>query len=873
MAEMEKEGRPPENKRSRKPAHPVKREINEEMKNFAENTMNELLGWYGYDKVELKDGEDIEFRNYSADGESRQHISVLKENSLPKPKLPEDSVISPYNINPGYPGLATGNGLSDSPAGSKDHGNVPIIVPLIPPPFIKPPAEDDVSNVQIMCAWCQKVGIKRYSLSMGSEVKCFCSEKCFAACRRAYFKRNKARDEDGHAENFPQQHYAKETPRLAFKNNCELLVCDWCKHIRHTKEYLDFGDGERRLQFCSAKCLNQYKMDIFYKETQANLPAGLCNTLHPPVENKAEGTGVQLLTPDSWNIPLADARRKAPSPASAAGQIQGPGPSASTTASPSDTANCSVTKIPTPVPKPIPISENPNIPPVSVQPPASIVPPIGVPPRSPPMVMTNRGPVPLPIFMEQQIMQQIRPPFIRGPPHHASNPNSPLSNPMIPGIGPPPGGPRNMGPTSSPMHRPMLSPHIHPPTTPTMPGNPPGLLPPPPPGAPLPSLPFPPVSMMPNGPMPMPQMMNFGLPSLAPLVPPPTLLVPYPVIVPLPVPIPIPIPIPHINDSKPPNGFSSNGESFIPSTSSETPGAKPSNSSSSPRESKQGSSKSSDSSPSCSGQSLNQAQVLQEHSKNEVVDLTVRPSSPVNSKFGFPTVLQGPQDGVIDLTVGHRSRLHNVIHRALHAQVKVEREPNSVVNLAFGSSDKRNCSDCRDNCSPVDSKTLPCSDGAHCCPVSLASGTLGLEAGAAVCNVIVNGTKSTEGSKNPEPPQEPKKTQPLEELVVSELESVKENNCASNCHLEGDAGKKTGEEPLAGGDKQDPNLNNPADEDHAYALRMLPKTGCVIQPVPKPAEKTAISPCIISTPILSTGPEDLEPPLKRRCLRIRNQNK
>lgn len=42
--------------------------------------MNELLGWYGYDKVELKDGEDIEFRNYSADEESRQHISVLKGN-------------------------------------------------------------------------------------------------------------------------------------------------------------------------------------------------------------------------------------------------------------------------------------------------------------------------------------------------------------------------------------------------------------------------------------------------------------------------------------------------------------------------------------------------------------------------------------------------------------------------------------------------------------------------------------------------------------------------------------------------------------------------------------------------------------------------
>nr|XP_005898266.1 PREDICTED: sine oculis-binding protein homolog [Bos mutus] len=717
MAEMEKEGRPPENKRSRKPAHPVKREINEEMKNFAENTMNELLGWYGYDKVELKDGEDIEFRSYPTDGESRQHISVLKENSLPKPKLPEDSVISPYNISTGYSGLATGNGLSDSPAGSKDHGNVPIIVPLIPPPFIKPPAEDDVSNVQIMCAWCQKVGIKRYSLSMGSEVKSFCSEKCFAACRRAYFKRNKARDEDGHAENFPQQHYAKETPRLAFKNNCELLVCDWCKHIRHTKEYLDFGDGERRLQFCSAKCLNQYKMDIFYKETQANLPAGLCSTLHPPMENKTEGTGVQLLTPDSWNIPLTDARRKAPSPVAAAGQSQGPGPSASTTVSPSDTANCSVTKIPTPVPKSMPISETPNIPPVSVQPPASIGPPLGVPPRSPPMVMTNRGPVPLPIFMEQQIMQQLRPPFIRGPPHHASNPNSPLSNPMLPGIGPPPGGPRNLGPTSSPMHRPLLSPHIHPPSTPTMPGNPPGLLPPPPPGAPLPSLPFPPVSMMPNGPMPVPQMMNFGLPSLAPLVPPPTLLVPYPVIVPLPVPIPIPIPVPHVSDSKPPNGFSSNGENFIPSApgDSSAAGGKPGGHSLSPRDSKQGSSKSADS---------------------------------------------------------------------------------------------------------------------------------------------------------------PKKLLSPEEPAVSELESVKENNCASNCHLDGEAAKKLmGEEALAGGDKSDPNLNNPADEDHAYALRMLPKTGCVIQPVPKPAEKAAMAPCIISSPMLSAGPEDLEPPLKRRCLRIRNQNK
>lgn len=40
MAEMEKEGRPPENKRSRKPAHPVKREINAEMKVGCERSLS-----------------------------------------------------------------------------------------------------------------------------------------------------------------------------------------------------------------------------------------------------------------------------------------------------------------------------------------------------------------------------------------------------------------------------------------------------------------------------------------------------------------------------------------------------------------------------------------------------------------------------------------------------------------------------------------------------------------------------------------------------------------------------------------------------------------------------------------------------------------
>lgn len=39
--------------------------------------MNELLGWYGYDKVELRDSDSLEI------GETPQHISVLKGMEAP----------------------------------------------------------------------------------------------------------------------------------------------------------------------------------------------------------------------------------------------------------------------------------------------------------------------------------------------------------------------------------------------------------------------------------------------------------------------------------------------------------------------------------------------------------------------------------------------------------------------------------------------------------------------------------------------------------------------------------------------------------------------------------------------------------------------
>ncbi|XP_043999178.1 sine oculis-binding protein homolog A isoform X5 [Gambusia affinis] len=850
MAEMEKEGRPPENKRSRKPAHPVKREINEEMKSFAENTMNELLGWYGYDKVELRDADNLEI------GEMPQHISALKENSLPKiPGSTESSEGSPDRANSSLSLPNSRNGVAEPPStpststpSAKEHGNMPIVVPMIPPPLIKPPADEDTLNVQIMCAWCQKVGVKRYSLSMGSELKSFCSEKCFAACRRAYFKRNK--------------------------------VCDWCKHIRHTKEYLDFGAGERRLQFCSAKCLNQYKMDIFYKETQAALPGALCNPGHGAGgEGKPEcGGGVQLLTPESWGTPLTDLRRKAPSPGSHSGTSALVSSTSSAT-SPSETAavcspsSSTTAKIPTPRPH-----ESPTLPP----PPLPLHPPVGVPPGSPPMVMTPRGPMPLPLFMEHQMMQQIRPPFLR-PSAHPGGPNSPLSNPIIPGIGPPP-PPRTLGPASSPMHRPLLSPHVHHSSNPN-----PGMIPPHP-GLPIPGLPpFPPVNMIPNGPIPLPPMMNFGMPSLAPLVPPPTLLVPYPVIVPLPVPIPIPIPIP----------FNSKTSRDQPESSSSVHSAPDSSEASSSRAhspSSSGSDKGDHKTEPAGGEQV--SPVPGERSRTAFMDLTVKAED--NSGSLCLSSGSGLIDGVIDLTVGQKPGQQHLIQTMLAGvQVKVEesRSPpadgfgrecvgSSAENVllpqgSFTELDTGTHLKSLDSALQPSSKTdLPESQISPnfkpaLLPTSVRTQSLALPQlqvnSAAPCNVIVNGT-GWHSLLNPDRKGERDGENPPKNGDL-ESEALKENNCSV-----GEAGKRISAQDekvdTKVDSKQDPDSSMEEGE-HAYALPLLSAGGCVvIQPVPKPAaDKTAILSCSISAPLSAGGSPELEPPLKRRCLRIRNQNK
>ncbi|KAF7282583.1 hypothetical protein GWI33_002304 [Rhynchophorus ferrugineus] len=123
------------------------------------------------------------------------------------------------------------------------------------------------------CGWCGKPVEENNGIVSAASV--FCSELCFSQSRRANFKRNK--------------------------------TCDWCRHVRHTVSYVDFQDGASQLQFCSDKCLNQYKMHIFCRETRAHLE------LHPHLHGDDPTSG-NLITPDLWLRNCKSPTNRSPSP-------------------------------------------------------------------------------------------------------------------------------------------------------------------------------------------------------------------------------------------------------------------------------------------------------------------------------------------------------------------------------------------------------------------------------------------------------------------------------------------------------------------------------------------------------------------------------
>ena len=130
------------------------------------------------------------------------------------------------------------------------------------------------------CSWCGRGeigegGIKGHSQDKRAGLAgVFCSDLCFSQCRRAAFKRAK--------------------------------VCDWCKHVRHTITYVDFDDGQRQLQFCTEKCLNQYKRHLFCSEAASLGIQSLQGQLAAPSTSTSltidpnSGRSRLLITPELW---------------------------------------------------------------------------------------------------------------------------------------------------------------------------------------------------------------------------------------------------------------------------------------------------------------------------------------------------------------------------------------------------------------------------------------------------------------------------------------------------------------------------------------------------------------------------------------------
>ncbi|XP_015273095.1 PREDICTED: retinoic acid-induced protein 2 [Gekko japonicus] len=273
-------------------------------------------------------------------------------------------------------------------------------------------------------------------------------------------------------------------------------------------------------------------MEELYKDTQ-NLPMDVTNSPSVIANNKLENGVAQLITAEAWNINSADLMKKALSPL-----VTVPAPSILTP--PAESQSGVALKVAATVLQPICLGDSPVVLPIHLQVAGSAAPQIA-PASNTPYVMTTQGPVPLPVLLEQHVFQHLNSPLVLS----QSSPcaPSPIHSNLFQGPSAPVGQPQLLD------HKPssQTQEHVLPPVfqTPGFAAVLQDLFPTPGALGSSPYQPPPDCSSVPTQPFSSP---------LSPLVPPATLLVPYPVIVPLPVPVPIPIPIPipvpHNADSK-----------------------------------------------------------------------------------------------------------------------------------------------------------------------------------------------------------------------------------------------------------------------------------------------------------------------------------
>ncbi|XP_040280684.1 retinoic acid-induced protein 2 [Bufo bufo] len=261
-------------------------------------------------------------------------------------------------------------------------------------------------------------------------------------------------------------------------------------------------------------------MEELYKETP-DLQMDL-NGNPSTIPNKLENGVTQLITAEAWNINPSGLMKKTLSPLVTL-------PTAPVHSPSSDSQSGVALKVAATVLQPICLGDSPVVLPVHWQV-AGGTPPQMNTSSSTPYVITTQGPVPLPVLLEQHVFQQLNSPLVL--PQGCPGPT--IQNHLFPGttastVGQPQILDQKM---SSPVQEAVLPPVFQ---TPGFSAVLQDLFPPPSLGTPSPCHSSPDIN-----PIPPPV---FSSP-LAPLVPPATLLVPYPVIVPLPVPLPIPIPIP-----------------------------------------------------------------------------------------------------------------------------------------------------------------------------------------------------------------------------------------------------------------------------------------------------------------------------------------
>uniref|UniRef100_G3P4S2 Sine oculis binding protein homolog n=1 Tax=Gasterosteus aculeatus TaxID=69293 RepID=G3P4S2_GASAC len=447
------------------------------------------------------------------------------------------------------------------------------------------------------------------------------------------------------------------------------------------------------------------------------------------------------------------------------------------------------------------------------------------------------SPVPQHIPLEHQPVPQIHMPFIR-PPLHAQSLKSPLGNP-----------PRHPGPPSSPIHRPPHSPHLQPPTS-SM--NLPGMM------HPFPGAYFPgfhsPLNMMQRGPVPMPPIMNYGIPSFSPLLPHPTVLVPYPIIVPLPVPIPIPIPFPFPSKATTETQSHSGVIHPVPEglDSSRSRVARPPTPGIPEGDSRLVTNQLGGSLPQCLP---SQCEPTLDWVKSE------RPfPSPIStpqsgaSSPRAQTQVKPSANGVVDRSglgksdtgQSTRSGLHNIIR----------------TNLTLPQSPSHDTVYHHQDSHTPPSHNPPSPKGSiH--PFDATPSALKSQ------DHSPNGMSSSPAPASPDSSLPQRVPAPPSNPVLSELEAIKENKCSAigSLWVEGSVCQSDEALPVVGEVLEDPHV---PDEDHAYALPTAPKTSGTTTPLllPKLRDKGSMR-----SPANMPGAGDMEPALKRRCLRIRDQNK